>query len=174
MSVRIRQAQDLLGMPVYSIAEGKHLGDIRTLLVDRQERAVGAVGVGGAVGRLQTVPFHQLRTIGVDIVLVENEAVLGAEPAPGDATSLDTGLGGRPVLDQAGKHVGEVVGFTVDLDTGRIVRYQVRPEAGFLAHLADVLGGRAMEIPDTSVDALGADALIIREDALAALHSPTT
>jgi sporulation protein YlmC with PRC-barrel domain len=40
-------AQELIGLPVLTIAEGKRLGAISRILIRREERALEAVGIGG-------------------------------------------------------------------------------------------------------------------------------
>src|SRR6266511_3419913 len=47
MSGEARGAQELVGLQVLTIAEGKRLGTISRLLVRREERSVAAVGIGG-------------------------------------------------------------------------------------------------------------------------------
>jgi len=47
MSEEARKAQELMGLPVLKVAEGKQFGAISRLLVNRETRSVEAVGIGG-------------------------------------------------------------------------------------------------------------------------------
>ena len=89
MSEEARKSQELMGLPVLTIAEGKHLGAISRLLVRQETRSVEAVGIGGgAFSHPSYLRFSQLSSIGDDAVMVASEAVLkegippAEEPAP--------------------------------------------------------------------------------------------
>lgn len=177
MSEEARRAQALMGLPVLTIAEGKHLGAITRLLVNRETRAVEAVGIGGgAFSHPRYLRFSQLGTIGADAVMVASETVLKEGLAPGEIGELDGSLLGRPVVTEHGEKLGEVAGFTANTGTGRIEAFRVRPEAAGLARLAALahLGRPELaELPDALVVSLGDSALIVR-DAAASLwqHEP--
>jgi cold-inducible RNA-binding protein len=167
-----RGAQELVGLPVLAVAEGKRLGSISRILIRREARAVEAVGVdGGAFSSPRYLRFSQLSTIGVDDVMVAGESVLKEGIPPQEIGDLDGSLPGRAVVTEHGQKLGEVVGFTVNTSSGRIESYQVRTEtAGLLARLAALVKPNVIEIPDALVLSLGTSALIVREGA--ALFAP--
>src|SRR5947209_18151167 len=104
MSGDMRPARDLVGMPVYSAGEGKHLGEIAGLLVRQEDRAVVALIVHrGALQHPVSIPLAQFKTIGADAAMVESETVLGHGLSPGEFRALDTHLTGRPVLSESGQ-----------------------------------------------------------------------
>ena len=164
MSEEIRKGRELLKMPVYAIQEGKHLGVITALYVRRSDSTVAAVGFSGG-GRPHHLPYGRLRVIGVDAILIDSEAVLQDELPPGELQELDTGLYRRPVITENGRRLGSILGFRVDTATGRIETYRVRPAKGVTAQLAAAVMDRGLEIPVSLVLSLGADALIVSEDA---------
>ena len=83
MSEEARKAQELMGLPVLTVADGKHLGAISRLLVNREARSVVAVGIGGgAFSHPRYLRFSQLSTIGTDAVMVASEAVMREGLAP--------------------------------------------------------------------------------------------
>lgn len=169
MSEEASRTHELMGLPVLTVAEGKHLGTISRLLVNRETRSVAAVGIGGgAFSHPSYLRFSQLSTIGGDAVMVPSEAVLKAGIPPEEIGELDSSLLGRPVVTEHGEKLGEVAGFTANTGTGRIESFRVRPEAGGLARLA----ARAhlshpvlVELPDALVVSLGVSALIVRDEA---------
>jgi uncharacterized protein YrrD len=162
-----RGAQELVGLPVLAVAEGKRLGSISRILIRREARAVEAVGIdGGAFSSPRYLRFSQLSTIGVHDVMVASEAVLKEGIPPQEIGELDGSLPGRAVVTEHGQKLGEVVGFTVNTSSGRIETYKVRTEtAGLLARLAALVKPNLMEIPDALVISLGTSALIVRDDA---------
>jgi uncharacterized protein YrrD len=175
MSEEARKAHELMGLPVLTVAEGKHLGAISRLLVNRETRSVEAVGIGGgAFSHPRYLRFSQLGSIGGDAVMVASEAVLKEGLAPGETGELDSSLLGRPVVTEQGQKLGEVAGFTANTGTGRIESFRVRPEAGGLARLAaraHLSHPEVVELPDALVVSLGDSALIVRE-AAASLWPP--
>jgi uncharacterized protein YrrD len=158
----------LLGLSVIAIAEGKRLGQINTLLVRPEDRSVTAFGIGGgAFSQTCYLPIAQIRTIGVDAVMVESEAVLQNALPPEEVRALDAGLPGRSVITESGQKLGEITGFAIHVVSGKIEIYHVRTETGALARLAALVKRDTTDIPDALVVALGGDALVVREEALA-------
>src|ERR1700676_5323786 len=99
MNEGARKAQELMGLPVLTVAEGKHLGAISRLLVRPETRSVEAVGIGGGTfSHPSYLRFGEIGAIGDDAVMVESEAVLKAGIPPGEIRELDSNLLGRPVV----------------------------------------------------------------------------
>lgn len=172
-TVDLRRGRDLLGLPVYSIVEGRRLGEIDALLVRREDRSIGAVRIRrGTLGQQhQILPFSILRTVGEDIALVESESALHGDAAA-ETEGLDMGLTGRPVLTQSGERVGQLAGFGVDTASGKIAVLRIRPDAGFMRHLTALVKDDTVELPGESVHSLGADAVIVLDEAAAGLRQP--
>jgi sporulation protein YlmC with PRC-barrel domain len=169
MNEEARRAQELMGLPVLTIAEGKRLGSISRLLVRREARAVEAVGIGGGPFTPPSyLRFSQLSTIGTDAVMVASEAVLKEGLPPAELGELDSSLLGRSVVTEHGQKLGEVAGFTANTGTGRIEAFRVRPTATGLARLAALVRlvkPKLVELQDALVVSLGASALIVRDEA---------
>jgi uncharacterized protein YrrD len=174
MSEEARQAQELMGLPVLTLAEGKRLGSISRLLVRRETRSVEAVGIGGGTfSHPSYLRFSQLSSIGADAVMVASEAVLAEGIPPGEIGELDGSLLGRSVVTESGQKLGEMTGFTANSDTGRIEAFRVRPEAAALARLAALVHlatPEFVELPDALVVSLGDSALIVRDEATSLWH----
>lgn len=168
-----RRGKDLIGMPVITIQEGRRLGEVTALLVRREDTTVAAVRIGSQFAPGPAVPFGNLRLVGVDAILVESAAVL--EPAlPTEVVrELDDAVTGRAVLTASGERIGSVSGFWVNTADGRIAAYRVRPEAGLLSRLTNVLHRDTFEVLAEQVQALGAAALIVT-DTVANVESART
>lgn len=163
----VRRARELVGLPVLTVAEGQQLGTISALRVQREERRVVAVAIGGGTfARPQYLRFADLQTLGADAAMVASAAVLKRGVPAAELRELDDGLTGRPVVTQSGQRLGEIVDFSIDPEGGRIESYRARPEAGLLARLAALLKPETILLPDALVVALGAHALIVRDEAL--------
>lgn len=158
-----RRGSELLGMPVYSIAEGKKLGEITTLLVRREDSTIAAVRVGTALAQGIALSYGLLRLVGIDIILVDSEVVMGQSLPIETVSALDDAVTGRAVLTAKGDQVGTISGFWVETQTGQITAYRVLPEAGILARLARLVQHDTLEVPIAQVQALGASALIISD-----------
>lgn len=158
---RERQGKDLIAMPVLTIAEGRRLGEVTALLVQRENITVTAIRIGTQLAPGPAIPFANLRLVGVDAILVDSVAVL--EPAlPTEAMrELDDTLVGRAVITASGEKIGTVSGFWVHIADGRIVAFRVHPEANLLSRLASLLRHDTFEVPVEQVQALGAAALIV-------------
>lgn len=163
-----KRGKHILGMPVYSLQEGKRLGEVTALLLRRADSSVAAVRVGGALNQGPPIPYAHLRLVGADAVFVESEAVMG-EPLPPEAVrELDDAVTGRAVITARGARVGTISGLWVQKETGRVAVYRVRPDAGLLARLTRLMHNDTLEIPVEQVQALGADALIVSDAVTAA------
>jgi len=164
-----RRTQELMGLPVLTIAEGERLGSISRLLVGRETRSVKAVGIGGGTfSHPSYLRFSQLSSIGADAVMVASEAVLQEGLPPGEIGELDSNLLGRPVVTESGQKLGEITGFTANTGTGRIEAFRVRTDAAGMARLAEFVKlakPEMVELPDALVVSLGESALIVRDEA---------
>lgn len=170
-----RRGRDILGMPVYSVEEGRHLGQVTTLLVRWGDATVAAVGIGSSLSSGPAVPFANLRLVGEDAVLVESAGVLTRALSPEAERGLDAGVLGRPVITASGEKIGNVTGFRIATDDGRITAYRMRPAANPLARLVHLLRHDSFEVLAEAVQALGADALILLEEAIPELEdAPAT
>lgn len=169
----MRRGRELLGMSVYSIAEGKHLGDIQSLRVRREDLSVPVLGIRQTgSGKEALVRYAALTTVGVDIVLVDAEAVLSHEIAEEEREGLETALAGRPVFTQSGERAGSLAGFGLDTATGRIAYFRVEAETGFWSRLAALGKDRTVEVGADMVVSLGPDAVIVQDGVLSLMSMP--
>ena len=169
------RGRDLLGLPVYSIKEGKHLGKISGLLVQREDCSVPVISIQpSGMGRESFVPYTAMITVGVDIVLLERQDVLLNEVSVEVRKGLDTGVPGRAVITQSGERAGSIVGFGIDTVSGRIDFFRVEASTNFLGKLTSLVKDTTVEIPRSLVISLGPDAVIVQDSVQELLHPSAT
>jgi uncharacterized protein YrrD len=167
MSTTSRKVEELIGLPVFSVHEGQKLGTISGVLIRREERAVEAIGVGGGPFRqARYIRLSQLSTVGTDAVMVPSASVLQQALSAQHVRALEAHLPGRPVMSASGQRLGEVVGFTLQTATGRIESYRIRPDATNKSWIASLIKSETVELSDSMVVSMGANALIVQDEAI--------
>lgn len=170
-SDEVQRGRELLGLPVYSISEGTLLGSVDTLLVRRTDRTIPLIRVkSGSFSRSYYVTFANLRTLGPDVVLVDNRGALLDDLPANDMADLDTDLPGRPVLTPSGENIGQVDGFSMDTIGGRIASLRVKTHAGFLSRVASLVKDNTVQVPDEMIHSIGPDAVILTPEGVARLN----
>lgn len=174
MKAGSRGARAFLGSTVYSISEGRRVGDVAGLLVDRERRHVGVLEVGGGTGRhSRYLSYSRIETVGDDAVMIESEAALAPALSAEERRHLEPRLTGRRVLSQSGEHLGTITDYRVDLGSGQILAYQFQPEShGLVARLLSLGRPEPFEIPDRLVITLGEDALVVPDDVASFIETP--
>ncbi len=166
-----RRGRDLLGLPIYTIAEGKHLGEISALLVRREDYTVPFLRLRLAIpGKEAFLSYDSLKTVGVDIGLVETQTALMKEMPTLEQGTLEPDLPGRPVFTKGGESAGQLAGFVLDTANGKIAFFRVETKAGFLSKLVAMGQDSIIEVPTDMVLSLGPDAVIVDDEVKAMLH----
>jgi uncharacterized protein YrrD len=173
MESKSRGARELMGAAVYSVAEGKRVGEVVGLRVDRERRRVALLTVAnGALSHPRYLAFSRIERVGEDAVMIPSEAALAPALSGAERQALEEHLTGRRVLSQSGEHLGSVTDYRLELTSGRIEAYRFQPEAeGLLTRLLALGRPEPFEIPDGMVITLGADALVVPDDVAAFVHS---
>ncbi|MCR4963913.1 MAG: PRC-barrel domain-containing protein [Firmicutes bacterium] len=121
-------SKKLLGMPVYSIQEGLHLGQIKSLILDAKEQCVAALLIERKrFNREERVlPFPAVDGVGEDAVTIEKAALLERK-------------GVNSQYMKALKHPLYLIGakaFTIGGKTlGKVEEYRLRRQDGLLSAL---------------------------------------
>src|SRR5215207_7025929 len=101
-----RWAREFLGAAVYSVAEGKRVGEIAGLFVDRERRSVAILPVTGGTGsHPRYLSFARIEKVGEDAVMIASEAALAPALSGEERRELENHLTGRRVLSQSGEHL---------------------------------------------------------------------
>ena len=118
MSDSFRQA---IGRKVVSRASATELGAVGHLLVDAQQRQIGAVAIGrGKKSRL--VEWAQLSGFGPDAVMVIDEGALRPPADDREREGVEGKLDflGKRALSERGNELGRIDDVTFDPDTGAL------------------------------------------------------
>jgi sporulation protein YlmC with PRC-barrel domain len=158
----VMRGKQLLGLPVYSIAEGKLLGEINILLVRREDFTIPVVGIKRTdTGSQAYIKYGSMHTVGIDIALVETETSFQADLTADERDGLDSDIPNRPVFTQSGESAGHIVGFSVDTTSGRIEYFRIEADRGIWSRLVAMGKDTTVTIPTSMVRSIGPDAMIV-------------
>lgn len=126
----MKNSQQVLGLPVLSIEEGKQIGLIKHLVLNPELGKVSYLLVEDAAWYLglKTIPFESVQGIGEFGLTIENRSSLSAvadSPAVIELLEKDLSLPGIKVLSKKGRLVGTVGDFIINENSGGIVGCQL-------------------------------------------------
>ncbi|MBA3469580.1 MAG: PRC-barrel domain-containing protein [Herpetosiphonaceae bacterium] len=154
----MRKAADLLKKLIVQVDTGNIIGNVVDLLIDPDEsRLVAVLTVTPRWLREPAlIPWEQIIVSSGDVILVQADTEpihASAKPRLQQLLERKIHVSGTPVLTRSGAKVGTVGALMIN-DHGQILGYVVN--SGFL-------GSERQFVAAESVEALGADALIILE-----------
>ncbi|NPV73897.1 MAG: hypothetical protein HPY89_08980 [Pelotomaculum sp.] len=131
----MKKSQQILGLPVLSIEEGKQIGAVKHLVLSPENGAVKYILVEDDAwySGFKAVPFEKVLGIGEFGLTVESRSSLSAVTDMPEAVELlkkDIRLPGIRVLSKKGRLVGTVGDFIVDERTAEIAGCQLIPAGG--------------------------------------------
>ena len=125
----MRYSKDIIGKPVYSMDEGRHLGTVRDVYVDEALAWLAGVHLGkeGLISRKSLlIPREAIVVFGVDAVLAKNAEVVSDDkntPASEQWVRLEK-LQGRQVDTPGGTRVGTLGDVLLD-EEARIIGFHL-------------------------------------------------
>lgn len=155
--------EHMKGLPVVSLAEGKEVGKVDSLVIDPDTRSVVWIRIhaGGLMGERRLVPVSQVHAIGEHAVTIEREsdAQLQAEvPGADELVKAKRPVLGNKVLTETGQHLGEVRDIEIDPANFALTSLYVTPSMEIF--------GRAFHIPADKIRTIGHDAIVVTPDAV--------
>lgn len=125
----MRYSKEFVGKPVYSLDEGRHLGTVRDLYIDRALAWLAGVHLGreGLLSRKSLlIPRESITVFGIDAVLAQrSDVVTDNRQAPETAQWLRLEeLSGRHVDTPAGTRVGSIGDILLD-DEAQIIGFSL-------------------------------------------------
>ncbi len=167
----MRRGRDLLRLWVVGQMDGTNLGSVHDLVFDHDTDEVLAlvVAVQDLFGLVdaQIVPWHQVRLVGRDVVLVESGASkvhIRDEPRVQELLDRKTLLSGTRIYTTDGQYLGTLADAYLDTTKGRIVGYEI--SGGFVE---DTLRGKKF-LPAQHDKHIGKDAIVVPTAAAAELQ----
>jgi len=170
----MKTTAELKGLAAVSAAAGERIGRIADVLFDGATGQVTGffVDPDGMFTKPKLLPRALVQSLGADALLVQAGATIEdvtSDPAIAGSFSVHA-LDGRPVLDQTGKHIGNVAGAFVDEATLTVPALQLK--TGFLHN---ALHGKDT-LPLNMVEAIGKDSVLVSNayNSEAPADEPTT
>jgi uncharacterized protein YrrD len=159
-SMEPRRSNDFIGKPIVSIENGRKLGSVADVMIDRDTLQVAAVATskGNIFNRsIEAIRAEDIETWGEDVILVRRpDVVLQENQLPGREKWLYVAdkIHGRTVVSVDGTRIGQVDDVLIDVH-GRITGYELS-QVFIEGPLSET-----RRIPSSATHALGKDVLVI-------------
>ncbi len=155
----MKKSQEIIGLPVFSILDGKKIGQVKDLVINPEEGKLDFILVSNGswyVGA-RVLPYKAVMGIGEHAVTTESETLLSNIGDTSSASNLlqrNIEIKGNRVLTNKGNLIGVISEYEVDEISGKIVRLEYKTaqdEAKIdIVEAADVL-------------TYGTDVIVVRE-----------
>jgi len=147
------RSKDMIGLPIFTIAEGKEIGKITEMLVNPGRGIVVALSIENTS---KILTFSSIKSIGKDAVVVDSSSQLMELTEHKNIERWkDIKIVDSKVITSAGRHVGQVSDYLIDIVTGKII-----------SCVANDMEGERLVIPASRIVTFGKDALIIVDEDL--------
>lgn len=125
---------DILGLPVFSISQGREIGKVKSFVINPDEGVVAALVIDDGKWYMgaKLLPMSSVIAIGEFAVTVERiENVLGVKELPDCERFLEVDIHvvGTKVLTNTGRIMGEVIEIIID-ETGKIGACEIEQNDG--------------------------------------------
>ncbi len=155
----MKKSQEILGLPVFSIIDGRKLGQVKDLVINPEEGKVEFILVSNGswyVGA-RVLPFKSVMGVGEHAVTTESESHLTSINETSTANSLlqrNIEVKGNRVLTNKGNLIGVVSEYEIDEQSGKLIRLEYKT----------AVDESKVEIVDAaSVLTYGTDVIVIKE-----------
>jgi uncharacterized protein YrrD len=122
----MRRANEVIGLPVLTATDSRQIGTIKNIAYSpSRDRVVGFLVDGPDRDAL---PFSAIREIRADTIVVSSEDVLRETDDVHEirnALDSDIELDDLNVLDRDGDEIGTIEDTFIDLETGRVLGFQI-------------------------------------------------
>ncbi|MCI1693859.1 PRC-barrel domain-containing protein [Aneurinibacillus aneurinilyticus] len=130
----MRQSQQLIGMPIISIMDGKEIGKVKSLLVNPESGKVEFLVIHNERWTLgvKVLPFRQVQGLGDYAVMTESESAvidLSEDTLANELKTKGVSIIGNRVITAAGQFLGEVVEYYVNAESGKVEGCVVEKES---------------------------------------------
>jgi uncharacterized protein YrrD len=155
-----RPTQALMGKSIVSRLDGRKIGSISEVIIDRDSLQIAAIALskGGFFNRkIDLIPADKVSVWGKDVILVDNPDVIVKEDQIQDREkwlTVSKDIRGRYVVSIDGTRIGQIQDVVID-QQGRIVGYDLSQVfvSGSLSS--------SKRIPSSATHAMGKDVLIV-------------
>lgn len=155
----MKKTQEIIGLPVFSIVDGREVGQVKDLVINPEEGSVEYLLVNGGswyVGA-RVLPYRAVLGIGAHAVTTESDTLLTSLNESNNASALlqrNIKVKGTKVLTKKGNLIGVVSEYEVDENTGKITSLEFKSLEG---------DGETTVIRASQVLTFGKDVLVVED-----------
>jgi uncharacterized protein YrrD len=155
----MKKSEEILGLPIISITEGRELGMSKTLLINAHEGKVAAITIEDAdwYRGVKLIPYESVIAIGDDAVTITNsENILTLEDAGDYETLLDENI--RVIGTKAITKTGTIQGKITELfigDDGKIEKCEITAPDGTTSEITNdqiSIFGKEVTVIDANIE----------------------
>lgn len=158
----MKKSQDIVGLPVFSVVDGKEIGQVKDLVINPEEGAIEFLLVNGGnwyVGA-RVLPFRAVLGIGQHAVTTESDGQLTSVNESANASALlqrGIKVKGTKVLTRKGNLVGVVSEYEVDENNGKVTSLEFKnlegsSELGLIKASQVLTFGKDVLVVDERID----------------------
>lgn len=157
----MKKSQEIIGLPVFSILDGKKIGQVKDLVLNPEEGKLDFILVsnGSWYSGAKVLPYKAVMGIGLHAVTTESDSLMTNVNETASAHSLlqrNIEIKGNKVLTNRGNLIGVVIEYEVDETSGNITRLEYKTAQD----------ESVVEIIDANqVLTYGLDVIVIKEEA---------
>lgn len=155
----MKKSEEILGLPIISITEGRELGMSKTLLINAHEGKVAAITIEDAdwYRGVKLIPYESVIAIGDDAVTITNsENILTLEDAGDYETLLDENIRviGTKAITKAGTIQGKITELFIG-DDGKIEKCEITAPDGTTSEITNdqiSIFGKEVTVIDANIE----------------------
>jgi sporulation protein YlmC with PRC-barrel domain len=156
-------ANQILGITVYSIDRGERIGQVRNFYLNPKEKELVALLISNKkiIKDESLLPLKDVRGISFEAITVDSPAVLRKKNEYPDAKEFiksPTDIVGLSVLKKDGSFLGRVSSFSIDTVTGKV--HKIYLTAGFMNSLRK----KYAHIPAEKIEVIGSEMILVADD----------
>ncbi len=156
-------ANQILGITVYSLEHGERIGQVRNFYLNPKEKELVALLIGNRkiIRDESILPLKDVRGISFEAITVDSPAVLKKKneyPEAREFIKSPPDIVGLSILKQDGTFLGRAASFSIDTKTGKITKIHL--STGFI----DSLRKDYTYIPATKIEVIGSEMILVADD----------
>lgn len=158
----MKKSQEIIGLPVFSVMDGKKIGQVKDLVLNPEEGKLDFILVsnGSWYSGARVLPYKAVMGIGLHAVTTESDSLMTNISETASAHSLlqrNIEIKGNKVLTNRGNLIGVVIEYEVDETDGKITKLEYKTAQD----------ESVIEVIDANqVLTYGLDVIVIKEEAI--------
>lgn len=158
----MKKSQEIIGLPVFSVMDGKKIGQVKDLVLNPEEGKLDFILVsnGSWYSGARVLPYKAVMGIGLHAVTTESDSLMTNISETASAHSLlqrNIEIKGNKVLTNRGNLIGVVIEYEVDETDGKITKLEYKTAQD----------ESVIEVIDANqVLTYGLDVIVIKEEAV--------